>query len=183
MAGPVPGAVDRRMCLPGRAGPSNWTPVTPRLTPILRSPWVRSLRILGGAVLNPSSFSLSVSNLTIDSNSALSSGSSSTLTLNVSNRADIAGRISADGPGTTSQGIGQTSSSGSGGGGHGGYGGRGAGSLGGLAYDSASSPLSTGSRGGGNLVVAGSGGGGALRMTVAGVLALNGLPMRIEARK
>lgn len=154
---------------------------------------ISNLTVTGGAIVRPTIPTLSLNNLTIQSNSALLASSSSSsagaaLTLNITGAAIVAagGRISAEGLGFTSGngasgGAGQLGVPGSGGGGHGGYGGRGQGGLptaspgaGGNAYDSLISPISSGSGGGGQNLSGGSGG-GALRMSVLGPLTLDGI--------
>ncbi|HEX5218167.1 MAG TPA: carboxypeptidase-like regulatory domain-containing protein [Verrucomicrobiae bacterium] len=140
------------------------------------------LLIAGGAIAQPSLSQLTLTSLTIASNSALVAapvgGGTLFLTVNTVNVATN-GRITADGYGGAAMGTGRTGISGSGGGGHGGYGGRGAGSvsfggesLGGNAYDLLATPGMTGGNGGGSNP--GGIGGGALRMTVNGRFNLDG---------
>jgi hypothetical protein len=141
------------------------------------------LTLTGGAVL-PLTFSQTIGNLLIASNSWLrvSNLGTSLPNVTVTGNATIlaGGGISADGTSVQGQGQGGNGlplSSGSGGG-HGGYGGPGTSVAGGRTYDSVVQPTLPGSGGGGagypGILSGGGAGGGAIRVSVTGKLQLDG---------
>lgn len=142
-----------------------------------------NLTVSGGGKLR-TSLSLTLGTLAINDGALFLAGGTSPMQLTVASNALIGtgGVISGDGLGQISgsgQGAGASSTIGSSGGGHGGYGGRGLGftnssNPGGNINGTTASPSTPGS-GGGSGVGFGGNGGAALRMTVSGSLALDGI--------
>jgi hypothetical protein len=157
----------------------------PGTNTFLTSAGTVDLTVQGGAVAGGIT---SFRNLTIRSNSALAlTGQSQTLTVSGDARIESGGTLSMDGLGYIyNQGSGSgryynsgySYSSGGSGGGHGGYGGDGvpgkSSAPGGNAYDTLTTPNQTGSGGGGSSAYPGGSGGGYLRLTVNGLLQLDG---------
>jgi hypothetical protein len=131
------------------------------------------LRILGAAYANATATSFTIGRLIIGTNSTFQLSSNSSSFFTITSNAIVDGLLSAEGNTVSGSGQGFGSASGSSGAGHGGYGGHGLGIGGGFAYDSVTSPSQPGSRGG-SIVQTGGPGGGAIRMTVTGLLSLNG---------
>jgi len=142
-----------------------------------------SLTIGSGAIVSPqpATFPL-LSNLTIASGGLLTILSSqSTLDLLVFNNVDVqpGGVIAVDGEGYTQSagpGAGQTFESDGSGAGYGGAGGASAAGPGGISYGSSSQPVNFGSGGGFGFgpLAGGSQGGGAIRLSVGGILTVDG---------
>jgi hypothetical protein len=139
--------------------------------------------VLGsGAAVTLSSSATRWNSLTISSNASLAldpSIKSIVLTITSNLTIQPGGSFTLDGQGfSANTGVGSGSSFlgvGSGAG-HGGYGSQGTqtAAAGGISYDSITSPIQAGSGGGSVPTTSGSAGGGALRLTVNGILAVNG---------
>ncbi len=140
------------------------------------------LTIKGGAVAYPSGSSLLLSNLWISSSGTFTCLSTQTnLDLSVLRNAtiDAGGVMAVDGKGypiASGLGAGLSSNSIGSGAGYGGDGGASSLSLGGVTYGSAQQPVDRGSGGGRGwqATTGGAEGGGAIRVTVGGVLTVNG---------
>jgi hypothetical protein len=146
-------------------------------------PTIADVVVSGNAGLVPFGNNFYAHNMTIAGNSLLTSLSSASVNLSLSNlTVQAGGVVSVNGlGGGNAQGIGAIYSSGGytygGGGGHGGYGGAGAYSnaIGGHTYDSASAPVALGSVGGGaNPATFGGTGGGVIVLNVLGTLDVDG---------
>ena len=140
------------------------------------------LTIKGGAVAQPSSPYLLLSNLWISSSGAFTCLATQTnLDVSVLRNAtiDAGGIMAVDGKGypiASGPGAGLSSNSIGSGAGYGGNGGASSVSLGGVTYGSAQQPVDRGSGGGRGwqATTGGAEGGGAIRLTVGGVLTVNG---------
>ena len=140
------------------------------------------LDISGGAVVVPLTPLPLLSNLTVAAGSTLTvPAAQSNLFLAVLNNANLAGSLNVDHLGyaqSNGPGAGSAVSSKGSGGGYGGAGGAASsGAPGGASYGSATEPVDFGSGGGNGAATAtgGSDGGGALHLSVAGVLSVNGI--------
>ncbi|HVM50114.1 MAG TPA: carboxypeptidase-like regulatory domain-containing protein [Candidatus Acidoferrum sp.] len=142
------------------------------------------LTIRGGAVAYPSASPLLLSNLYVNSGGVFTSlNTSSNLDLTVLGNAtvDASSAISVDAKGFSvirwpgpGPGAGTLTNYDGSGGGYGGQGGASASGPGGGTYGSVQQPVDRGSSGGASGVGGGSEGGGAIKLTVGGLLALNG---------
>jgi hypothetical protein len=132
---------------------------------------VSDVIITGGCTVTSVLSSISLTTLTVGSNSTLLLAPSTTMTLFGASSVASGGAISADGAGTAPGPAGFPT--GSGGGGHAGTGGSGFGGPGGNTSGNATSPTSQGGRGG-FTSTPGPNGGGALHLAANGLLTLNG---------